>query len=171
MPIKFNPDKHKLGALCKRNHDHEGSGHSLRYISTSCCVECQRERKATPAYLEKKRGWQAMPATREKERKRKATPEYRKRTRELRALPENKERGRKQRDTPEYRERNRLRMATPYNKERRRKLRGTEEYREQNRKRQATPENREKRRIRDALRVNRLRRFARSRTARHLKWQ
>ncbi|WP_186425078.1 HNH endonuclease signature motif containing protein [Cupriavidus metallidurans] len=34
-----------LGALCRRGHDHEGSGQSLRYKSGSC-VQCQAENAA-----------------------------------------------------------------------------------------------------------------------------
>ena len=34
-----------LGPLCSRNHDHEGTGKSLRY-KNGACIECQRERES-----------------------------------------------------------------------------------------------------------------------------
>ena len=41
----FDTDKFHLGVLCKRNHDYEGTGYSLRYvISDNACVLCQRLR-------------------------------------------------------------------------------------------------------------------------------
>lgn len=32
-----------LGTLCRRKHDHEGTGRSLRYNSTNWCVECAKK--------------------------------------------------------------------------------------------------------------------------------
>lgn len=42
-----------LGSLCKRGHDHEGTGKSLRYSNRGSCVECTvsagaKWRKANP---------------------------------------------------------------------------------------------------------------------------
>ena len=41
--IKFNPDKHYLGKLCKHGHDYQGTGKSLRYLAgyKHNCVVCQ----------------------------------------------------------------------------------------------------------------------------------
>lgn len=36
----FNLSKHYLGNLCKRNHEWQNSGKSLRYLSKKDCVEC-----------------------------------------------------------------------------------------------------------------------------------
>jgi len=36
-------DSHYLGVLCKRGHDHEGTGQSVRFKSTGQCIECHRE--------------------------------------------------------------------------------------------------------------------------------
>ena len=38
----FDTSKFKLGALCKRGHDYEGTGRSLRYLSKSMCTECNK---------------------------------------------------------------------------------------------------------------------------------
>jgi hypothetical protein len=42
-PSVFNPHKHVLGRLCERGHDYEGTGQSLRRITTLNCLACQRE--------------------------------------------------------------------------------------------------------------------------------
>ena len=36
----FNTDKFRLGSLCKREHDYEGTGKSLRYKCSNNCIEC-----------------------------------------------------------------------------------------------------------------------------------
>ena len=38
----FDTSKFKLGTLCKRGHDYEGAGQSLRYISTNQCLCCHK---------------------------------------------------------------------------------------------------------------------------------
>ncbi len=38
--MKFNPEKHYLGTLCKRGHEWENSGKSLRYIKSNQCIKC-----------------------------------------------------------------------------------------------------------------------------------
>ena len=38
--------KAKLGGLCKRGHDHEGTGKTLRNAGNGACIECQREMNA-----------------------------------------------------------------------------------------------------------------------------
>jgi len=43
--ITFNPQKHKLGKLCPRQHDHCGSGQSIRPLKGSCCCYCAAENK------------------------------------------------------------------------------------------------------------------------------
>lgn len=44
--MKFNPNIHYLGKLCRHDHDYEESGMSLRYIKTLQCVECVQEATA-----------------------------------------------------------------------------------------------------------------------------
>lgn len=41
--IKFKPEKHYLGHLCKNKHDYNGTGQSIRYLKTQACAECQKE--------------------------------------------------------------------------------------------------------------------------------
>jgi hypothetical protein len=41
--MKFNPEKHYLGTLCKRGHEWEKSGQSLRYIRSTDCIMCGNE--------------------------------------------------------------------------------------------------------------------------------
>lgn len=36
------PEGQKLGGLCLRGHDYDGTGQSLRYVSGGACIECQR---------------------------------------------------------------------------------------------------------------------------------
>ena len=36
------PDNFRLGQLCRRGHDYNGTGFSLRRICNNCCVECSR---------------------------------------------------------------------------------------------------------------------------------
>ena len=40
--IEFNPEFHYLGTLCKRGHDYEGTGLSVRRIRGRMCAECNR---------------------------------------------------------------------------------------------------------------------------------
>lgn len=44
IPASFDPAKHYFGSVCKRNHDYDGQGKSLRYRRDGTCVQCQRER-------------------------------------------------------------------------------------------------------------------------------
>lgn len=41
--IKFNPEKHYLGKVCKRNHVHLNDC-SIRFHSNRCCIECVKLR-------------------------------------------------------------------------------------------------------------------------------
>lgn len=41
--MEFNPSVHKLGTLCRNNHDYETSGLSLRYIKSGSCFICAKE--------------------------------------------------------------------------------------------------------------------------------
>jgi hypothetical protein len=43
---EFDPERFFLGSLCKRNHDTESLGFSLRYCSDKTCVQCAREKSA-----------------------------------------------------------------------------------------------------------------------------
>lgn len=38
----INTEKHYLGPLCKRRHDHQGTGKSIRYIKSNRCYNCTR---------------------------------------------------------------------------------------------------------------------------------
>ena len=40
--IKYNPEKHYLGELCRNKHEYKNTGQSLRYIKSMACVECQK---------------------------------------------------------------------------------------------------------------------------------
>lgn len=40
--MNFDAEKFYLGSLCKRSHDYEGTGKSLRYKSRNDCVKCHR---------------------------------------------------------------------------------------------------------------------------------
>lgn len=44
MPIVtgfvLDPEVHRFGKLCKREHDHEGTGKSLRYLCNGSCLYC-----------------------------------------------------------------------------------------------------------------------------------
>ena len=44
-----------LGSLCKRGHDHEDTGMSLRYMRGWVCVECAKEESATRRIKEKEK--------------------------------------------------------------------------------------------------------------------
>lgn len=39
----FDKSKYYLGTLCKRGHDYEGTGKSLRFIKRRGCVDCEKE--------------------------------------------------------------------------------------------------------------------------------
>jgi hypothetical protein len=39
---EFNKNIFKLGNICFRNHDYDGEGHSLRYISNNRCLDCDK---------------------------------------------------------------------------------------------------------------------------------
>ena len=45
----LDPTKYRLGPLCKRGHDYQGTGQSLRRVGSAACVACdieqQRERR------------------------------------------------------------------------------------------------------------------------------
>jgi len=53
----FNPEVHKMGSLCKRGHDYQGSGLSVRLKSDDKCVVCKSDeyREWREANLEKSR--------------------------------------------------------------------------------------------------------------------
>ena len=40
--MKFDPSKHYLGTLCKRGHEWENSGKSLRHLKSKNCIECTK---------------------------------------------------------------------------------------------------------------------------------
>jgi hypothetical protein len=40
--IQLNPEKHYLGALCKRQHDYQNSGKSVRGLKHDNCMICMR---------------------------------------------------------------------------------------------------------------------------------
>lgn len=42
--MRNKSEKTFLGTLCKRQHDHEGTGQSLRYRKGMTCCQCQSER-------------------------------------------------------------------------------------------------------------------------------
>lgn len=42
LPIRFDPEKHRLGSLCKCKHEYLNTGKSLRYKSTNQCFICMR---------------------------------------------------------------------------------------------------------------------------------
>lgn len=97
-----------LGNLCKRGHDHEGTGLSLRKESDRCCVVCCRERSLAAYH----RDPSAFSATRDKDAQRKYQAAWR------RALRVNDPEKCKTRDRATYqrnslviRLRNRLRKA------------------------------------------------------------
>jgi 5-methylcytosine-specific restriction endonuclease McrA len=48
LPVRpdYDESRHKLGTLCKRNHDWQGTGLSLRSIKGRYCLGCERERIA-----------------------------------------------------------------------------------------------------------------------------
>jgi len=50
----FDPKKHRLGRLCKRDHGFAKTGKSVRFQSNGSCVECAR--KGSAKYHENNRG-------------------------------------------------------------------------------------------------------------------
>jgi hypothetical protein len=56
MP-KFNPEKHYLGTLCKRGHDYEGTGKSIRYKRNRGCVKCDLLRNSDRETKKRKAKW------------------------------------------------------------------------------------------------------------------
>ena len=40
----MEPSKYILGPLCKRGHNHQGTGRSLRQVTNRGCVECHKEK-------------------------------------------------------------------------------------------------------------------------------
>jgi len=56
-----------LGTLCKRRHDHEGTGKSRRFVRGGDCAECARERKGVKI---RKRSQRPAPTTDEEKRER-----------------------------------------------------------------------------------------------------
>ena len=51
----FNTDTCYLGNICKKGHQYLDTGKCLRRIKGGHCVECEKERKKTPAYKAKAR--------------------------------------------------------------------------------------------------------------------
>lgn len=52
---EFDAERFWLGSLCKRGHDWQGSGMSLRYIKSRSCAECDKEKSCRQS----KAGYQA----------------------------------------------------------------------------------------------------------------
>jgi hypothetical protein len=44
--VTYDASRYKLGKLCRRGHDYEGTGQSLLYRRNSVCVACDREKVA-----------------------------------------------------------------------------------------------------------------------------
>lgn len=44
--VSYDAAKYKLGKLCPRGHEYEGTGQSLLYRRNSVCVTCDREKVA-----------------------------------------------------------------------------------------------------------------------------
>jgi len=42
--VIFNIEKHKLGKICRHNHEFEETGQSVRFIANGKCVVCKIER-------------------------------------------------------------------------------------------------------------------------------
>ena len=118
------PDNKYLGSLCKRGHDYEGTGKSLRYASGEC-FKCQHERRVE--YFHKPQN-------------KKHQQEY---NREYRQRPESKERHREYVQKPEVVERQR-----EYQREWRRKPENKEYHRKYSRKYYHKPEVKERQRER-----------------------
>jgi hypothetical protein len=54
-PIKYNPQSHYLGTVCKYGHEYEDTGKGLRYIANDDCVKCNQWRNAqrSKSYVDK----------------------------------------------------------------------------------------------------------------------
>jgi 5-methylcytosine-specific restriction endonuclease McrA len=78
----FDESKHRLGRLCKRGHNWMGTGQSLQRINGGRCLECEKQRKATPEVQAYTQEWrkQNLEDQRRKARERMAKlrqdPEY-----------------------------------------------------------------------------------------------
>jgi len=74
-PTTSLDERFYLGTLCKRGHDHEGTGQSLRRVRGRACVECVRLQHGVKT---RKRAQRPAPTTgeekRERERERNTTP-------------------------------------------------------------------------------------------------
>ena len=44
--VQYDAARYKLGKLCRRGHEYEGTGQSLLYRRNSVCVACDREKVA-----------------------------------------------------------------------------------------------------------------------------
>jgi hypothetical protein len=42
--MKFDSNKHYLGKICKRGHEHENTGKSIRFVRNNTCCTCIRKR-------------------------------------------------------------------------------------------------------------------------------
>ena len=69
------PENKYLGKLCKRGHDWNGTGKSLRFKSDRCCIICQKIKNINLAKTPKRKLWLE---------KYKSTEEYKERRREQR---------------------------------------------------------------------------------------
>lgn len=51
----FNTKTYYLGKLCPKQHHYDDTNFSLRFHSNRGCVQCKKERLATPAHKEKEK--------------------------------------------------------------------------------------------------------------------
>src|SRR5215470_16286578 len=42
--VSYDAQRYKLGKLCPRGHEYEGTGQSLLYLRNSVCVTCDKEK-------------------------------------------------------------------------------------------------------------------------------
>ena len=56
--VKFNPEYHYLGTLCKRGHNWENTGKSPRWNSGHACLICAKLRSQRPDERQKRRDYQ-----------------------------------------------------------------------------------------------------------------
>jgi hypothetical protein len=54
--VQYDAAKYKLGKLCSRGHDYEGTGQSLLYRHNSVCVTCDREKVTERRRAKRKQG-------------------------------------------------------------------------------------------------------------------
>lgn len=78
-------DNKYLGSLCKRGHDWEGTGQSLRRKGNSNCIACEKEYDRMPEIRERRN---------EYNRQYRKIPANKKRTKTYQALPKQRERSR-----------------------------------------------------------------------------